>query len=44
LRFVAAVGPHHNYLCGAFQWGDLSTDEARRSLDLFATEVRPALI
>ena len=40
---VAAVGPKHNYLCGAFQWGDLTTEEARRSLDLFAAEVRPAL-
>ena len=36
-------GPKHNYLCGAFQWGDLTTDEARRSLDLFAAEVKPAL-
>ena len=42
-RFVAAVGPKHNYLCAAFQWGDLTTEEARRSLDLFAAEVRPAL-
>jgi alkanesulfonate monooxygenase SsuD/methylene tetrahydromethanopterin reductase-like flavin-dependent oxidoreductase (luciferase family) len=42
-RFVDAVGPGHNYLVGAFQWGDLTTDEARRSLDLFATEVMPAL-
>jgi alkanesulfonate monooxygenase SsuD/methylene tetrahydromethanopterin reductase-like flavin-dependent oxidoreductase (luciferase family) len=42
-RFVAAVGPRHNYLCGAFQWGDLTTAEAKRSLDLFAAEVKPAL-
>ena len=42
-RYLATVGPRHNYLCGAFQWGDLTTDEARRSLDLFATEVKPAL-
>jgi len=42
-RYVETVGPKHNYLCGAFQWGDLTTDEARRSLDLFAAEVRPAL-
>ena len=42
-RFVSAVGPQHNYLCGAFQWGDLTTEEARRSLDLFAAEVKPAL-
>jgi hypothetical protein len=37
------MGPRHNYLVGAYQWGDLTTDEARRSLDLFATEVKPAL-
>jgi alkanesulfonate monooxygenase SsuD/methylene tetrahydromethanopterin reductase-like flavin-dependent oxidoreductase (luciferase family) len=43
-RYVATVGPRHNYLCGAFQWGDLTSEEARRSLDLFAAEVRPALV
>jgi hypothetical protein len=42
-HFVDAIGPQHNYLCAAFQWGDLTTEEARRSLDLFATEVKPAL-
>ena len=42
-RFVDAIGPLHNYLCAAFQWGDLTTEEARHSLDLFATEVKPAL-
>jgi hypothetical protein len=42
-RYQTTVGPKHNYLCGAFQWGDLTTDEARRSLDLFAADVRPAL-
>ena len=42
-RVVDDIGPKHNYLCGAFQWGDLTTGEARRSLDLFATEVMPAL-
>ncbi|HME24504.1 MAG TPA: LLM class flavin-dependent oxidoreductase [Acetobacteraceae bacterium] len=42
-RYLDTVGPKHNYLCGAFQWGDLTTDEARRSLDLFAAEVKPAL-
>jgi alkanesulfonate monooxygenase SsuD/methylene tetrahydromethanopterin reductase-like flavin-dependent oxidoreductase (luciferase family) len=42
-RFMAAVGPQHNYLCGAFQWGDLTTEEAGHSLDLFAAEVKPAL-
>jgi len=40
---VDAIGPKHNYLCAAFQWGDLTTEEARRSLDLFAAEVKPAL-
>jgi alkanesulfonate monooxygenase SsuD/methylene tetrahydromethanopterin reductase-like flavin-dependent oxidoreductase (luciferase family) len=42
-RFVDAVGPKHNYLVGAFQWGDLTTEEAAHSLDLFAAEVKPAL-
>jgi alkanesulfonate monooxygenase SsuD/methylene tetrahydromethanopterin reductase-like flavin-dependent oxidoreductase (luciferase family) len=42
-RFIETVGPKHNYLVGAFQWGDLTTEEAARSLDLFATEVKPAL-
>jgi alkanesulfonate monooxygenase SsuD/methylene tetrahydromethanopterin reductase-like flavin-dependent oxidoreductase (luciferase family) len=42
-RFVDAVGPKHNYLVGAFQWGDLTTEEAAHSLDLFAAEVMPAL-
>jgi alkanesulfonate monooxygenase SsuD/methylene tetrahydromethanopterin reductase-like flavin-dependent oxidoreductase (luciferase family) len=42
-RYVESVGPKHNYLCGAFQWGDLTTEEARHSLDLFATQVKPAL-
>jgi alkanesulfonate monooxygenase SsuD/methylene tetrahydromethanopterin reductase-like flavin-dependent oxidoreductase (luciferase family) len=42
-HFVDAIGPQHNYLCAAFQWGDLTTEEARHSLDLFATEVKPAL-
>jgi len=41
--YVEEVGPKHNYLCGAFQWGDLTTEEAKRSLDLFAAEVMPAL-
>jgi hypothetical protein len=40
-RFVDVIGRHHNYLCAAFRWGDLG--EARRALDLFATEVKPAL-
>jgi alkanesulfonate monooxygenase SsuD/methylene tetrahydromethanopterin reductase-like flavin-dependent oxidoreductase (luciferase family) len=42
-RFVDAIGPGHNYLCGAFQWGDITSEEARHSLDLFAAEVKPAL-
>ena len=42
-RYVDDVGPRHNYLCAAFQWGDLTTEEARRSLDLFSAEVKPAL-
>jgi hypothetical protein len=32
-----------SHLCAVFQWGDLTTEEARHSLDLFAKEVKPAL-
>ncbi len=42
-RFLGSTGPKHNYLVGAFQWGDLTTEEAGHSLDLFAAEVKPAL-
>ncbi len=43
IRYTEAIGPGHNYLVGAYQWGDLTTEEAGHSLDLFATEVKPAL-
>jgi alkanesulfonate monooxygenase SsuD/methylene tetrahydromethanopterin reductase-like flavin-dependent oxidoreductase (luciferase family) len=43
LAYLDAVGPAHNYLVGAFQWGDLTHAEALRSLRLYATEVMPAL-
>ena len=42
-RFLDTAGPLHTYLVGAFQWGDLTHDEAMRSLRLYATEVLPAL-
>jgi alkanesulfonate monooxygenase SsuD/methylene tetrahydromethanopterin reductase-like flavin-dependent oxidoreductase (luciferase family) len=42
-QFLDAAGPLHTYLVGAFQWGDLTHDEAMRSLRLYATEVKPAL-
>jgi alkanesulfonate monooxygenase SsuD/methylene tetrahydromethanopterin reductase-like flavin-dependent oxidoreductase (luciferase family) len=42
-RFLDSAGPLHTYLVGAFQWGDLTHDEAMRSLRLYATEVMPAL-
>ena len=32
-----------NYFIGAFQWGDLTHNEASRSLRLFADEVMPAV-
>jgi hypothetical protein len=37
------VYPLHNYLVTAFQWGDLSHAEATHSLQLYASEVMPAL-
>jgi alkanesulfonate monooxygenase SsuD/methylene tetrahydromethanopterin reductase-like flavin-dependent oxidoreductase (luciferase family) len=42
-QFLDLAGPLHTYLVGAFQWGDLTHDEAMRSLRLYATEVKPAL-
>lgn len=30
-----------NYFVCSFQWGDLSHDQAMRSIELFATEVMP---
>ena len=30
-----------NYFVGSFQWGDLTHEEASRSMELFATEVMP---
>jgi alkanesulfonate monooxygenase SsuD/methylene tetrahydromethanopterin reductase-like flavin-dependent oxidoreductase (luciferase family) len=42
-RFLDAAGPGHTYLVGAFQWGDMTHAEAMRSLQLYATEVMPAL-
>jgi alkanesulfonate monooxygenase SsuD/methylene tetrahydromethanopterin reductase-like flavin-dependent oxidoreductase (luciferase family) len=42
-QFLDSAGPLHTYLVGAFHWGDLTHDEAMRSLRLYATEVKPAL-
>ena len=41
--FLRAAGPGHTYLAGAFQWGDMTHAEATRSLQLYASEVMPAL-
>jgi hypothetical protein len=30
-----------NYLVCSFQWGDLTHEQAMRSIELFATEVMP---
>ena len=30
-----------NYFVGSFQWGDLTHEQAMRSIELFATEVMP---
>jgi alkanesulfonate monooxygenase SsuD/methylene tetrahydromethanopterin reductase-like flavin-dependent oxidoreductase (luciferase family) len=43
LTYLARVGPGHTYLAAAFQWGDMTTEEAERSLNLFAREVKPAV-
>jgi alkanesulfonate monooxygenase SsuD/methylene tetrahydromethanopterin reductase-like flavin-dependent oxidoreductase (luciferase family) len=40
-RYAAESGC--NYFVGAFQWGDLSSAEASRSLELFAKEVMPGM-
>jgi alkanesulfonate monooxygenase SsuD/methylene tetrahydromethanopterin reductase-like flavin-dependent oxidoreductase (luciferase family) len=42
-EYLDIVGPGHNYLVGAFQWGDIRHDEAIASLELYCTEVVPAL-
>jgi alkanesulfonate monooxygenase SsuD/methylene tetrahydromethanopterin reductase-like flavin-dependent oxidoreductase (luciferase family) len=44
LATVEKNGPGHNYLAGAFQWGDMTHAEAMQSLRLFATEIMPALV
>jgi alkanesulfonate monooxygenase SsuD/methylene tetrahydromethanopterin reductase-like flavin-dependent oxidoreductase (luciferase family) len=41
--YLDAVGPAHNYLVAAIQWGDLTHAEAMRSLHLYAKDVLPAL-
>jgi alkanesulfonate monooxygenase SsuD/methylene tetrahydromethanopterin reductase-like flavin-dependent oxidoreductase (luciferase family) len=35
--------PGANYVVGSFHWGDLTHAEASRSLELFASDVMPAL-
>jgi alkanesulfonate monooxygenase SsuD/methylene tetrahydromethanopterin reductase-like flavin-dependent oxidoreductase (luciferase family) len=37
------VGPRYNYMVVNFEWGDLTHEEAMRSMELFAAEVMPAL-
>jgi alkanesulfonate monooxygenase SsuD/methylene tetrahydromethanopterin reductase-like flavin-dependent oxidoreductase (luciferase family) len=43
LATVENNGPGHNYMAGAFQWGDMTHAEAVQSLRLFAAEIMPAL-
>lgn len=43
LGIVDRLGPNHSYLAPSFQWGDITHDQARRSMELFAREVAPAL-
>jgi alkanesulfonate monooxygenase SsuD/methylene tetrahydromethanopterin reductase-like flavin-dependent oxidoreductase (luciferase family) len=40
-RYIEDSGS--NYFLGNFSWGSLTYDQIHRSLELFATEVMPAL-
>ncbi len=42
-RYLDRLGPNHTYLAPSFQWGDITHAQARRSMELFATEIVPAL-
>ena len=37
------LGPNHTYFAPAFQWGDMTHTEARTSMELFVSDVMPAL-
>lgn len=41
-RYVAESGA--NYFCASFQWGDLTHEEASKSLRLFTEQVMPAFV
>ncbi len=41
-RYAGETGA--NYFVGSFHWGDLTHEEASRSLQLFASEVMPAFL
>lgn len=43
LTYLDRLGPNHTYFAPAFQWGDITHDEARRSMELYVSEVMPAL-
>jgi alkanesulfonate monooxygenase SsuD/methylene tetrahydromethanopterin reductase-like flavin-dependent oxidoreductase (luciferase family) len=43
LSYLDRLGPNHTYFAPAFQWGDLSHAEARRTMELFVSDVMPAL-
>lgn len=43
LAYCESVGPNHTYLAPAFQWGDINHAEARRTMELFCSDVMPAL-
>ncbi|MGE0544928.1 MAG: LLM class flavin-dependent oxidoreductase [Dehalococcoidia bacterium] len=43
LNYIDRLGPNHTYFAPAFQWGDITHTEARLSMDLFCSEVMPAL-
>ncbi len=43
LALADQLGPNHTYFAPSFQWGDMTHDEARRSMERFVAEVMPAL-
>jgi alkanesulfonate monooxygenase SsuD/methylene tetrahydromethanopterin reductase-like flavin-dependent oxidoreductase (luciferase family) len=43
LKYLDRLGPNHTYFAPAFQWGDITHDEAKRTMEMFVSDVMPAL-
>lgn len=43
LQVLERGGPRYNYMVTAFQWGDITREEANSSMSLFGEHVMPAL-